>query len=78
MTFTSDLQLGIGTFRAMASALTAIGAVGPARRAVRDFAGLSALSDAELEAGGLSRETLSETVMARHLRSAPPDRTTDC
>ncbi|MGF1445135.1 MAG: hypothetical protein ACFBRM_02930 [Pikeienuella sp.] len=54
-------------FRAIASALTAVGSVQAACRAARDYERLSSLSDAELVARGLDRERLAEVVLRRHL-----------
>ncbi len=67
MTFMSDSRDDRVAVRMIASALTAVGSVQAACRASAEYEALAALSDAELDARGLSRETLCETVLARYL-----------
>lgn len=67
MSETTDFRPGMGLMHGMAAAL---GAAQTAFRARADYERLARLSDAELEAQGLSRATLAEAVFARHFRGA--------
>ncbi|WP_285670689.1 hypothetical protein [Paralimibaculum aggregatum] len=67
----SDSPMGLRMFRAMASALTSVGAVTGAARAVADYGRLERLPDLDLAAGGFERARLGETLLCRHLRNPP-------
>ena len=65
----SDSPMGLRMFRAMASALTSVGAVTGATRAVADYGRLERLPELDLAAEGLERSRLAEALLRRHLRN---------
>lgn len=67
MSETTDFRPGMGLMHGMAAAL---GAAQTAFRARADYDRLARLTDAELAARGLSRDTLAETLFARHYRGS--------